>query len=113
MYALVKGFQLNDGKIAEQSILDYVENNFSRNIPYSTLITLLCIRGGITFSETEEKCPRASPPTLTRVIKTPSQGVEVKIVRKRKRETIELPRETTPVVDEELEIEKGGEGVGV
>ena len=32
LYALVKGFGLNVGKIVEQSILDYIENNFSRNI---------------------------------------------------------------------------------
>ena len=43
LYALVKGFNLNVGKIVEQSILDYLENNFSRNIPYPALITLMCI----------------------------------------------------------------------
>ena len=45
LYALVKGWNLNVGKIVEQSILDYAENSFSRNIPHPTLITLLCING--------------------------------------------------------------------
>ena len=69
LYALVKGFILNVGKIVEQSNLDYPENKFSRNIPHPALITLLCIKGGVTFSETEERCPRSSPFTLTRVLK--------------------------------------------
>ena len=72
------------GKLLEQSILDYYENSFSRNIPHSTLTTLLCIKGGVTFSETEEKCPRASPLTLTRVLKTLAQGEEVERVISKK-----------------------------
>ena len=55
LYALIKGFNLNVGKIVEYSILDYHENNFSGNIPHLALITLLCIKGGVTFSEMEEK----------------------------------------------------------
>ena len=34
LYALVKGWNLNVGKLVEQSILDYAENSFSRNIPH-------------------------------------------------------------------------------
>ena len=45
LYALVKGCSLNVGKIVEQSILDYAENSFLRNIPHPALITLLCIKG--------------------------------------------------------------------
>ena len=52
LYALAKGFNLNVGKIVEQSILDYSERNFSGNIPHPALITLLCIKGSVTFSET-------------------------------------------------------------
>ena len=52
LYALVKGYSLNVGKIVEQSILDYAENNFLGNIPHPYLITLLCIKGGATFCET-------------------------------------------------------------
>ena len=72
LYALVKGYYLNVGKIMEQSIMDYVENNFSRNTPHLALITLLCIKGGVAFSETEEKCLKASHLTLTGVLKTPT-----------------------------------------
>ena len=108
LYALIKGCSLNVGKIVEQSILDYAENNFSDNIPHLTLITLLCIKGGVPFNKIEEKCPRASLLTFTRVIKTPAQGEEVERARKRKRVAIELPREVTPVVEEEPEIEERG-----
>ena len=85
LYALVKGWSLNVGKIVEQSILDYVENNLSGNIPHHALITLLCIKGCITFSEIEDKCPRSSHLTLTGVLKTLAQGKEVERARKMKR----------------------------
>ena len=62
--------------------MDYHENNFLGNIPHPTLITLLCIKGGVTFNETKEKCLRSSPLSLTRVLKAPVQGEEVE--RKRK-----------------------------
>ena len=113
LYALVKGFSLNVGKIVEHSILDYADNNFSRNIPYPVFITLLCIKRGVTFNETEEGCPRASPLTLTRVLKDLAQGEEVERARKRKRATTELPRKAAPAVEKELEIEeRAGEGEG-
>ena len=57
-------------------------------------------------------CPRASPLTLTRVLKNPTQGEEVERARKRKRAVVELPREATPIVEEELEFEEEGGGVG-
>ena len=106
LYALVKGCCLNVGKIVKQPILDYAENNFSGNIPYPTLITLMCIKEGVTFKETEEKCPRASPLTLTEVLKTPTKGEEVERARKRKRAITELPREATLTVEKELETEE-------
>ena len=40
--------------IMEESILDYAEGKFSRNIHYPSLITLLCIKGGVKFIEEEE-----------------------------------------------------------
>ena len=114
LYALIKGCSLNVGKIVERSILDCAENNFSRNIPHLALITLLCIKGegrgggggGVTFSKTEEKYPRDSPLTLTRVLKTATQGEEVERARKRKREATELPMEATPTDKEEPETEE-------
>ena len=74
LYALVKGFELDLGKIIKKSILDYAENNFSGNIPHPALIALLCIKGGIKVAEEEEKSPKAFPLTLTRVFKTPAEG---------------------------------------
>ena len=106
LYALVKWFNLNVGKIVEQSILDYHENNFSGNTPYPALITLLCIKGGVTFNEMKEKFPRSSPLTLTGVLKAPVQGEEVERTRKRKRENLELQGEAVPTIEEKLETEE-------
>ena len=85
LYALVKGFELDVGKMIKESILDYAENNFSGNIPHLALITLLCIKGGIKVAEEEEKSPKASHLTLTGVLKTPTEGEEVERIRKRRR----------------------------
>ena len=101
----MKGYTLNVGKIIEHSILDYADNNFSRNIPYPTLITILCIKGGVTFSETEEKFPKASPLTLSRVLKTPVEDEEVERIRKRKIVEKEQPMETVLIVEAEEEFE--------
>ena len=43
LYELVKGYELNVGKVIEESILDYERGKFSGNIPHPSLITLLCI----------------------------------------------------------------------
>ena len=110
LYALVKGFSLNVGKIVEQYILDYAENIFLENIPHPALVTLLCINGGVTFNETEEKCPRSSLFTLTGVLKAPTQGEEVKRARKGKRAATKLQREVAPTVEVEPETEERGGG---
>ena len=53
------------GKIIEESILDYEESKFSINIPHPSLITLLCIKGGVKSNGVEEeRYPKASPLTL-------------------------------------------------
>ena len=85
----------------KESILDYDENNFSRNIPHPSMITLLCIKGGVKFIEEEEKSPKASP-TLTRALKAPIEGEKVERRRKRKR-TGKQPREPVPTVEAEEE----------
>ena len=89
------------GEISGKSIFDYAENSFSRNIPHPALITLLCIKGGVTFSKTEKKCPRFCPLTLTRVLKNPAHGEKVERARKIKRATTELPMEATSTIEEE------------
>ena len=107
LYALVKGYELNVGRIVEKSILDYAKEDFTRNIPYPSLITLLCIKGGVKFDEQEdERCPKCSPLTLTRVLKSPIESEEgerrVNPTKKRKRaETKELRDQAPTVVSEE------------
>ena len=110
MYALVKGFELDLGRIIKVSILDYAENNFSGNIPHPALITLLCIKGGIQVVEDEEKSLKASHLTLIGVLKTPTEGEEEERIRKRRRKE-EQYRETVPTV--EAEVECGNEDRGV
>ena len=79
LYALVKGFELDVRKIIKESILDYAEDKFSRNIPHPSLITFLCIKGGVKLSdEEEEKCPKSFPLTLIGITKTPVEGEEGK-----------------------------------
>ena len=46
-----KGYEVNLGRICEESILDYAKGNFTGNIPYPSLITLLCIKEGVKFNE--------------------------------------------------------------
>ena len=96
MYALVKGYQVDLGTIVEESILEYAKGNFAGNITHPSLITLLCIKGGVKFNiEENERCPNTSPLTLTRVLKALVESEEgeriEKPTRKRKRaETEEL-----------------------
>ena len=47
LYALVKGYQVDWGRIVEDLILEYVKRNFVVNIPHPSLITLLYIKGGV------------------------------------------------------------------
>ena len=75
-------------------------------------IRLISIKGGVTFSETKEKFLRASPLTLTRVLKALVHSEEVERIRKRKRETLELQGEEVLTVEERIETEEM-EGGGV
>ena len=109
LYALVKGCELDVGKIIQESILDYVENNSSGNIPHPALIILLCIKGGIEVEEEEEKIPGASPLTLTIVLKTPAEGEKIERTKKRKRAE-EQARETVLIVEVEREVENEERG---
>ena len=91
------------GRIIKESILDHAKNNFSGNIHHPSLITLLCIKGGIKVAEDEEKSPKAFPLTPTGVLKTPTKGEEVERIKKRRR-TEEQPKETVLVVEAEEEF---------
>ena len=43
LYALLKGYKINMGKIIENSILSYIESKFKGMIPHPATITSLCI----------------------------------------------------------------------
>ena len=47
LYALLKGYKINVGKIIEKSILGYYESNCRDLIPHPATITRLCIKGGV------------------------------------------------------------------
>ena len=111
--ALVKGYKVDLGRIIQDSILEYVKGNFIRNIPHLSLITLLCIKGGVRLNdkEKEERCPKTSPLTLTRGLKALVESEEregrKKPIRKRMAKTeaerareIEELRGASPVRDQ-------------
>ena len=92
LYALVKGFELDVGKIIKEYVLNYAKNNFSGNIPHPSLITLLCIKKAVRFNEEDKNSPKASPLILIRALKVLVEGEEVERGRKTKR-IEEQPRE--------------------
>ena len=72
LYAILKGYKFSVGKIIEKSILSYYRGVYKGPIPYPTLITRLCILGGMEEDwEEEENCLMTSPLTLTRITKGP------------------------------------------
>ena len=81
LYALLKGYKINVGKIIENSILSYSRRKCRGLIPHQATITSLCLIGGVEEEwEKEETYPRASPLTLTGVTKCPkNRGKEKEI----------------------------------
>ena len=72
LYALLKGYKINVGKIIEKSILGYFESKCKGMIPHPASITRLCIQGGVEEEwGIEETYLRASPLTLTGITKGP------------------------------------------
>ena len=72
LYALLKGYKINVGKIIEKSVLSYSGRNYRGLIPYPATITSLCLLGGVEAEwEKEETYSRASPLTLTGVTNGP------------------------------------------
>ena len=47
LYALLKGYKINVGKIIEKSILNYSRSNCRGLIPHPATITSLCLLGGV------------------------------------------------------------------
>ena len=47
LYAILKGYKFNVGKIIENSILSYYKGGYKGLVPHPALITRLCILGGV------------------------------------------------------------------
>ena len=75
---ILKGYKIIFRKIIEKSIQGYQSSNLWGHMPHPSIITHLCINGGVTFDKGEgEKCPAVSYLTLTAITKTPtSKGKE-------------------------------------
>ena len=72
LYALLKGYKFDVGKIIETSIRSFHKNVKMGLIPHPTTITRLCILAGVKGIWVEEEtCPKVSPLTLIGVIKGP------------------------------------------
>ena len=81
LYALLKGYKINVGKIIEKFILSYSASNYRGLIPHPATITSLCLLEGVEAKwEKEETYPRASPLTLTGV----TNGIKNRGKRKEK-----------------------------
>ena len=73
LYAVLKEYKINVGKIIEKSILGYSEGNCRGMSPHLRMITRLCIQGGVEAEwGIKETYPRASPLTLTGITKGPN-----------------------------------------
>ena len=58
LYALLKGYKINVGKIIENSIMSYYKSKYKGLIPCPSTIARLCILGGVNGDcEEEEACP--------------------------------------------------------
>ena len=72
LYAILKGYKFSVGKIIENSILSYYRGGYKGLIPHPSLISRLCILGGVQGDwEEEDNCPKTSPLTLTRITRGP------------------------------------------
>ena len=72
LYALLKRYKINVGKIIENSILSYYKRKYRGLIPHLATISKLCLLEGVDGDwENEETCSKASPLTLTEVTKGP------------------------------------------
>ena len=81
LYAVLKGYKINVGKIIENSIMSYHRRKYKGLIPHPATITRLCILGGVNGDwEDEETSPKASPLTLIGMTKGPmNRGKEKEI----------------------------------
>ena len=82
LYAILKGYKISFGKLIERTILEYQSNNFFGHMHHQSIITHLCIKGGVTFDkDEEEKCPVVSFLILTTITKTSASKRKRKVER--------------------------------
>ena len=100
LYALLKGYKFDVGKIIESSIRNFHKIVKRGLIPHPATITRLCILVGVKgIWAKEETCPKVSPLTLTGVIKGPKS-------RKRKEiEIVEVAKESQEEENEQVGME--------
>ena len=114
LYALLKGYKINIRSLIKESIKGYHASNKRGLIPHPATITRLCILAGVKgVWEEEEKCPRVSPLTLTRVTRGPKINRQKEVVaadieaeqevneKNQGREIEEVPDNTIPEMTEE------------
>ena len=101
LYALLKGYKFDVGKIIESSIRCFHKNVKRDLIPHPATITRLCILAGVQGIWVEEEtCPKVSPLTLTGVTKGPKN-------RKRKEmDIVEVAEEPEEEEHEQLGMEQ-------
>ena len=95
LYALLKGYKFDVGKIIETSVKTFHKIVKRGLIPHPATITKLCVLTGVKriWAE-EETCPKVSPLTLTGVIKGP---------KSRKRKEMEIVKVAEEPQEEEEE----------
>ena len=101
LYALLKGYKFDVGKIIETSIKSFHKNVKRGLISHLATITRLYILAGVKgiWAE-EETCPKVSPLTLTGVIKGP------KIKKRKEMEIVEVEEEQKEEEEEQLRMEQ-------
>ena len=99
LYVILKGYKFSVGKIIENSILSYYRGGYKGLVPHPSLITRLCILGGVEGDwEEEENFHITSPLTLTGITQGPNN-------KGREREA-EIERENRDDVDiHQIQIE--------
>ena len=85
LYNILKGYKFSVGKIIENSIISYYRGGYKELIPHPSLISRLCILGGVQGDwEEEEDYLKTSPLALTEItkgLKNINRGRQVEVVR--------------------------------
>ena len=87
LYAILKGYKIDVGKIIEKSIYNYYYINYIGLAPHPSTITRFCILGKVESDwAEEERCPKTSPLTLTGITKPPFNKGKEKVQENEKEE---------------------------